>query len=230
MERETARIEPPAKLIEKRIARYTQAVSRRHTEKEIEPPRVITISRDIGAGGTEIAAELGRQLNIEVWDRQILDVLASESYDHYRREMFTALDESSQNAIDELVGNFFSAPGTHDYLHLLPKAILTIAQHDAIIVGRGSHLLLPRSFRVRIGASHRTRRQNLMAARSISKNEADALIQSSDHERSRFIRALLHNRGISEERTDFDLGLNTDRIGPAAAVEIVIATMRALAA
>ena len=152
-------------------------------------------------------------------------MLANESHDQYQREMFAVLDESSQNTIDELVGDFFGGPGTHDYLHLLPKAILTIAQHDAIIVGRGSHLLLPRSFRVRIGASHRTRQRTIMAARTISAAAADALIRNSDHARGRFIHSLLHNRGIVEERTDFDLGLNTDRISIATATDIIIATM-----
>ena len=67
------------KNIEKAFAQYEMAVKLRPKYSAKEPVKLITISRQIGAGGHEITEKLGSKLGCTVWGREILDVLASQS-------------------------------------------------------------------------------------------------------------------------------------------------------
>ncbi len=71
--------------------------------------------------------------------------------------MFHALDEKAQNIIETLVSDFMGKAAKDSYFHLLPKAIYVIAQNNAILLGRGAHLVLQNAFHVHIKASFETR-------------------------------------------------------------------------
>jgi cytidylate kinase len=210
------------KYIESAVGRYEMAVKHLPKYAAKEPRKLITISRQIGSGGREIAEKLGSELGCTVWGREILDVLASQSGGDYRARMFESLDEKTQGAIDEVVSDFFGQVATHTYHYLLPRAIFTIAQSDAIFLGRGARLILPQAFHVRIAASMETRIHRIMGREKLGREAAEERIRESDHQRETFLKEFAHSINVKKYRNEFDLRINTDRIGVDEAAAIIL--------
>ena len=215
-------VELPPKFIEKQIARYRHEVVESMYSKSAEPQKIITISREEGSDGDRVARALGEKLNIPVWDKEILDVLSSKSQGNYRAAMFEALDEKKQNVIDTLVANFFGDAEKDTYYHLLPKAIYMIAQHHAVIIGRGAHLLLPNSFRVRIRASYDTKIRTLIKREGMDEKSARQLVKQVDRDRELFLREMKGIVHVASSSLEFDIGINTDRLNVDESVEIIM--------
>ena len=203
----------PIRLVDKAVAAFEREASRRMQATSPRPPRVITISRQLGSGGRRIAEILGKQLSLPVWDKEILDIVADQSYFHYQARMFELLDERTQSEIDAFADSLVGNVSKHVYLHLLPRAVLIIAQNDAIILGRGAHLLLPRALKVRIVAPLDVRIRNLVQSGGLSEEEASRQITTSDRERRNFVKELAGRLGpgVSNygKETEYDLVLNT---------------------
>lgn len=219
-------IEIPKKFINKAVAQYEAEVKRKSTIGGVRPKKIITISRQLGTGGRKIAEAVGEKLGCTVWGREILDVLASQSGGDYTARMFEALDENTQGVIDSLISDLFGQVAKHTYLHLLPKAVFVIAQNDAVIIGRGAHLLLPDSFRVRIKASLETRIKNMMTYEHLDRKSAERKIKENDKQREAFIKDLAKKLNIKDYQDAFDLGISTDRFDVAEATEIIVHAFR----
>jgi cytidylate kinase len=212
----------PRKYIDQAIAQYELAIQRKPQHVEKKSVKLITISRQIGAGGREIAEILCRKLGCTVWGREILDELASQSGSGYQARMFEALDERTQGAIDELVSDFFGRVGRRTYQYLLPKAIFTIAQGDAVFLGRGANLLLPRAFHVRVTASIENRITHMMAREKLSRKAAEKRVGESDHQRDVFLKEFAGTINVQHYRNELDLMINTDRLKVQEAASIVL--------
>jgi len=213
----------PSKYIEQAIAKYESDVHQLKNKPAPKgPKKLITISRQVGAGGRMIADKVGEKLGCMVWGREILDVLAGQSGANYQARLFEALDERTKGIIETLIGDFFGKITTQTYHHLLPKAILTIAQNDAIFVGRGVNLLLPAAFRVSIKASMETRIKNLMTYDGLEKKAAEEKITDADHQSDGFMKELARTINIKYSADQFDLGICMDRIGIDQAAAIIL--------
>jgi len=212
----------PRQHIEKEIVKYSTSIKRKRKRTDEPPKKIITISRQLGSGGRKIAEEVGKKLNCTVWDREILDVLSNQSQWDYQARMFEALDEKSQNAIEALIAEFFGRVEKHTYMYLLPKAIYVIAQNDAIILGRGAHVLLSDSFRVRIKASLETRIYNMMRHEGLDEKKAKAQIKKIDRQRDDFCKQLSKKTGVKDYVSRFDLEINTDKYDIKDATSIIM--------
>lgn len=208
--------------IAKAVGKYERAVKQQGNHAAKSAPKLITLSRQIGAGGRSIAEKLAEKLGCMVWGREILDVLASQTGGDYRARMFHFLDESTQGAIDELVSDFFGQAGRHTYHYLLPKAVLTIAQSDAVFLGRGANLLLPQAFHVRITASIEHRITAFMAREHLRREEAEAQVRQSDHKRDAFMKEFAHTLQAKQPQNQFDILINTDRFTVDAAAAVIL--------
>jgi len=165
---------------------------------------------------------VAEKLGFSLWDREILDVLAGESGWKLQARMFEALDEKAQNAIDAVVADFFGSVERDNYFHLLPKALYTIAHEDAIIVGRGAHLILPSAYRVKIEASLKTRVKAVCIREGIDEKSARHKIRKIDKERAGFIKQLSKITPVQPEQFEYDLRINTDTISCDNAAQIII--------
>jgi hypothetical protein len=213
----------PSKYIEQAVAKYESDVHQQISKPvAIGPKKLITISRQVGAGGRLIANKIGEKLGCMVWGREILDMLASQSGGNYHARMFKALDERTQGVIDSIIGDFFGQIPTQTYHHLLPKAILTIAQNDAVFVGRGVNLLLPAAFRVSIKASMETRIKNLMTYEGLDKAAAEGKIKDADRQSDGFMKELARRINVKYYQDEFDLGICMDRVGLDEAASIIL--------
>ncbi len=204
----------PHEMIEKAARRYEFEVGERRAQDRVLPQaRVVTISRQFGAGGRQVALRLGQRLGWQVWDKEILDMLASQGGGELRHRMYEALDERMQGEIEALLSSLLGQSEKHTYFLLLPKAIFTIARNDAIILGRGAHILLPDALRVQLVASSENRIRNLMRLYDLSIADATREVEETDRERARFMRQFLKRVSAPPRKSGdptFDLVINTD--------------------
>jgi cytidylate kinase len=106
--------------------------------------KVITISREYGAGGGEVARKLAERLGWTVLDRELLHQAAE--IEHVPDADLERLDEKAISMADR----FTLHPPHRKYLHGLTEAVRRAAERgNVILVGRGGSCFLrddPRAF------------------------------------------------------------------------------------
>jgi cytidylate kinase len=215
-----------SRLIEKAARRFEHDLQVKRKQPSSASPRVITISRQLGSGERSIIAILKERLGCPVWDREILDVMASQSQLRYQARMFEALDEKTQSRIVDMADSILGSVDEHVYLHLLTRAILTIGQHDSIILGRGANLLLPHALKVCLVAPIEPRVKMVMQREELSEVEARRRVADADRFRETFLhdmaRRLGRKRSPTERETEYDLVINTEAFGVDKAASMIL--------
>ena len=168
--------------------------------------RTITLSRQMGSGGSYIGRLAARELGFAFIDREVLR-LAAERLGTEMSQL-EHRDERSSSLIENLLRGFFlgapEVPAT--FRHLKPpvydrdlfslecRIMNEIAdRYSAVIIGRGGFFALrdrPAGSvtRVFIHAPLEFRVHRVMKARNIPEAEARSAIEECDRGRSRFIR------------------------------------------
>ena len=208
---------------------------------ELNPARtleIVTISREYGSGGGEIAARLAAQLGWRLLDHEVVAQVAR------------ALDVSEADAAahDEHVDSFAlrlltglsvlqtaaPAPGpdlldrdSDRYDQARQTAVLAAAAAgQVVIVGRGAQVLLAgRSnvLHVRIVAPLAARLAYVMRRERLDKAAAAARISHKDHDRIRFLQTM-HQHHPDDARL-YDLVVNTGEIGLDGVVDLLIVAL-----
>jgi len=213
-----------SRLIEQAVRRFqSQGPERRERAKGAV--RVITISRQLGAGGRRVAEVLGERLGIPVYDKEILEALAKRSSARYRAQMFEELDEKAKGEVEILVSSLLGKVDHHTYDYLLPKIILTFARREGIILGRAAHLFLPHSLRLRMEAPFEIRVQNMMKFEGLDREAAEKQIKKSDRIREKFTQQMMGMLESSRHWNKFyplyDLTVNTAHFSVAETADLV---------
>lgn len=169
---------------------------------------IITISRQNGSLGDEIAAGLAQRLGTEVISRQY-------ALDNFFGEInpgtLARLNESAK---------FFSAPlpgSQRSYASILVEKIREMASRSAdsnlVVLGMGGCMILagyPGAVHIRVTASEETRIRTVAKRYRISDDEAREVLTISDRKHKRFVQSLFSKDLTAQE--NFDLILNTDRL------------------
>jgi len=214
------------RLVDQRITesilrlRSIEELQKRERVRVVHP--VVTISRQLGAGGTEVAQKLAEMLGEpwRVWDQQIIDAIANHA--EVRREMVQSLDEQAQSEIDTVVKSLLGIGGLEapSYRKHLAEVVLTIERAGfAIILGRGANFLLPRALNVRLRASMPVRVRRVMEQMNLSREQAERAIRDSDHKRAAFVQQTF-GRNIDEDGA-YDLIIYTDDLSPEGTARII---------
>jgi len=218
-----------AKLVEKQMRNWELARGQRLAGSDTPPREVqpfVTISRQAGSGGRELAAALGETLGWPVFDRQILQSMAGD--DTIRHRVYQSLDERDLGWFEESLRAFMQSEFVrNDYFRRLGETVLSLArQGSAIFVGRGIDLVLPRTvgLRLQIVAPLEKRVEWWCAAHDTTPAVARQDLESMDEERASFIRR--HFGADHVEPTRFDLTVNVEHMNRAQAVDIVLAAVR----
>jgi hypothetical protein len=188
----------------------------------------ITLSRQAGAGGGEIAELAGKRLGWEVLDKGLVDRVA----DRYRlsRPMLEFVDETTSTWVHDVLGPWLDHDiVTHEkYVVHLSRVVLAAAQRgNVVIVGRGAQFLLPRDqgLAVRVIAPLKSRVQRAMRLQGCTAAGARRLIAEIDLGRKRFVEQFFHHD--VDDPALYDLVLNVDHLGCAAAAELIVAAYHA---
>ena len=161
---------------------------------------VINIGRQLGSGGREIGEKLATRLGISFYDKELINLSSEES--GLCREFFEKADERAAQGI---VGGLFGArfpfigDGAIPTMNCLSNDALFKVQSDVIrklaeeksclFVGRCADYILrdhPRCANVFISASREERIARLCRIHSISKNEAEDMMNRADKKRSEY--------------------------------------------
>ena len=183
----------------------------------------VTISREAGAGGGEIARLVGDRLGWQVFDRNLLDQVAARF--HESRLMLDLVDETPNNWAFDVFGTWMDRSViTHQrYLAHVTRVIQSLAhQASGVFVGRGAQFLLPRhcTLAVRIVAPEPFRLQQIMKLKSLAADQARQLMRETDRGRRAFIERFF--RHDPDDPRLYDLVVNVEQFGPAGAAELVV--------
>jgi hypothetical protein len=186
----------------------------------------LTISREAGAGGGEIAALLGKRLGWEVLDKNLLDRIA-EQY-QCSRQMLDLVDETPGSWVFDVLGTWMDrkiVPHETFVSQLARILLASVKQLSAIIVGRGAQFILPREkvFAVRIVAPEAARAQRIMRLHALKEAKARSALREIDRGRREFAERFFHH-DITDPHL-YDLVLNSGRLGIEGAAETLLAAI-----
>lgn len=197
---------------------------------------VLTISRQIGSGGSYIGQEVARRLGMRYADREILQRAAAAA--GVGEGDLAGAEEKGAGFWHSVVHSFsLGGPDTtfvppplssvyeDDVFKIESRIIREIAsQFDAVIVGRaGFHVLAghPGLVNVMLHARTSWRIERLMQVYDLKdRGEAEELVERSDRTRASFIRTFT-GRHWTDARL-FDLCIDASSVGLERATELVV--------
>lgn len=176
---------------------------------------VVTISREPGCLGREIAARLAGRLGFSLIDKTALTQLSGEM----------DLDEARLRKMDEAISNGEGRidPEIEAGVRLLQDLIVQLAEEqDLVIIDRSAQGLFrdrPGTLHVRLIAPRRFRIMQVTTHEGLSAREAAKLIKAQETEHVRYLRFLYHlnpaNPGL------YDLILRMDRFSIEQALKLI---------
>ena len=199
--------------------------------------KIVTIEREYGSGGGEIAQRLAAQLGWKLWDQLLTEEIAKLA------ECPKAVVEVREERTDPLYyrlfksflrGSYEGSLNAHKLNVVDSESILKITeqvvQHvakkgNSVIVGRGSqHFLRDRSDTLRVFLyAPRENKVRRILARGKTQNEAEQLVDSVDRERHDFIQKYF--RVEWPDRAIYHTMINT-AIGDDAVVHMILDFMK----
>jgi cytidylate kinase len=209
----------------------------------IKRMHAVTISREYGSGGGEIAARLAKRLRWQLVDHALVERVASELGTSV--EEAEVHDEQSEGFIAQLVNSMqylypayttSASPeaflsGEVVYCETVNKIVRgAAAQGHVVIVGRASQVILADRrdvLHVRIIAPFEQRVTYVMQREGVDRHTAEARIRRKDHERARYLEREYHHK--PDEVQLYDLVLNTSRLDLESAVDIICSTLHEIA-
>jgi CMP/dCMP kinase len=214
---------------------------------------VITISRQYGSGGDEIAAQVCEQLGYKYFDKQLMSKIASEvslaevqmsdiSEDTYKGRNFLErlLVPSSRVKTAEIRSWTRDTGGGRSVLveTLDEEATINLVQatveavyklDNIVIVGRGGQAILqkkPGVLHVRIEAPQEKRLANIQRQEELNEAEARDLIDEKDKAADTYLRRF-HTINWNNPLL-YHLVINTGKLESAAAAQLICETVKYL--
>lgn len=186
----------------------------------------LAVSREVGSGGTDLAALVGRRLGWDVFDQQIVQAIAERQ--HVLGQVVERHDEHASGVFDDYLGGLIVPhdPGQAGYLQQMKRVIGQMAdQGRAVIVGRGAHWLLNRRYglSIRVIAPLDDRIQRLAARHGLDPAEARRRLAADDAARRAFVRQTFQKN--IDDPLGYDMVVNSATLPLEAAAEAVIAAL-----
>jgi cytidylate kinase len=186
-------------------------------------PYIITISRETGAGGSEIARRLADELKMDLIGGQIIERVAKNA--RMSTKVVETLDEKAVSRVDSMINSLFVSRhlSPDSYLRHLTWVLGTISEHgNAIVVGRGANFVLPKeiTFRIRFVAPKEYRVQHFVKSRGMTKAEATKYVEKKDQDRMGYIRNYF--KAEASDPSHYDMVINTEMTGIEGAAKIVV--------
>ncbi len=206
------------------IARAQKTSGTAEVLQQVEP--FLTVSRNVGLSGLDVAQQIAARLGWPVFDKELLQHMAGD--DAVRRRLYELMDGRDLTWLESCLRPLgVTGAERDDYFHRLSETILSLARKGrAVFVGRGADLILPREMglRIRLTASRAYCTGQFAAAHGLQQKQAEKQIADIERERTAFIHRHFHVD--AGDPTRFDLCLNCERLAPEEVAELVLAAMR----
>ena len=191
----------------------------------MEPHLIISIGRQIGAGGLGVARHLSKETGLKVYDKELLSEVARES--GLDQAFFEQRDEHSSRGLRTSLQNFRSLLGlynragtntvmTEEQLFKIQSEVMRkiAAKEDCIIVGRCADYILrdePRLATFFISADLESRIRNLMRVGGKTEDEARRFIEAGDRKRAEYYNYYTFKRW--GDSASYDLCIDATKLG-----------------
>src|SRR6201997_3643600 len=201
--------------------------------------KIVTIEREYGSGGGEIAQLLAKQLGWKLWDQLLTEEIArlaecpkavvqlrEERTDPLYYRLFKSFLRGSYEG--SINAHKLKLVDSESILKLTERVVLHAAKTgNSVIVGRGSQQFLKNrqdTLRIFLYAPREEKVRRLLA-RGKNQNEAEQLVDTVDRERADFIQKFFHVEW--PDRTLYHTMLNT-AIGDQAVLHMILDFMKSL--
>ena len=189
-----------------------------------EKPAVVTVSRECGSMGAQVAQLLADALEVRCCDRMILREVATRA--NVDEKLVKALDQHVNNIGDQLWRKLLHKDtlSFEDYYQNLVKTILSISRTGGVIIGRGAnHILGEKAFRVRVTGSLNKCARLISDRDNVDMERAIEIARESNNERAEYIHKLYH--ADINDPAHYDLVLNSDRFSHDQMVDLILLAM-----
>jgi hypothetical protein len=202
----------------------------RGTHPNIEAfPRIVTVSREFGAGGARISGRVAAELGFQLWDHELIAHLSRRAAAD--PSVVREIDERERDLLDEMLSSSLHGGrlSGSKYRALLTRTVVELAERGgAVIVGRGANFLVDpeQSLRVRVVCPLNQRIDRYARSGRVDRDRAERYVRSKDRERQRFVDQLCGED--ANDPTHYDLVVNTYDLSEEAASSLIVSTYHAL--
>ncbi len=179
---------------------------------------IVTISRQIGSYGDEIAEKVAEKLQYLLVEKSKLHEMAKDLKGDYSKEMEVLSKESKPGFFDV----FFNHRS--GYYQLMSAMIYDFASRDNIVVkGRGGQFLLrnkPYVINVRIKAPLELRVERVAKSQNLDKDIVVSMVKKSDHSCEEFNR-YLYKENVADDSW-YDVIFDTAKISQKTIVDFIV--------
>jgi cytidylate kinase len=208
-------------IVEQQV-RAWRAKNRVERTRREAAPRVVTVSREFGAGGARIARQVAEALGFTLWDHEFVRHLAERGGAEPR--FVEAIDERERDLLDDVIATRLrgSISGS-GYRMLLARTVPELAEHGAaVLVGRGANFFVrpEQALRVRVVCPLELRVQRYAAREQLGRSDAERIVLQKDRERARFVRQLCDEDASSP--LHYDLLVNTAELSEEQAAALIV--------
>ncbi len=201
-----------------------------------QPKRVITISRQAGAGAHAVAEELVARLQLQeppgsrpwtVFDRNLVDRVLEDHDLPSRLAEFMPEDRVSEIS-DTMDGLFGLRPASWTLVRKTADTILRLAVlGNVILIGRGANVIasnLDYALHVRLVGSVERRVEHVQTYRELAPRAAADYVHSEDLGRRRYIKKF-YSKNVDDPLL-YHLIINTDRMSYAETARMIAEAVR----
>ncbi|BAK46295.1 MAG: cytidylate kinase-like family protein [Lachnospiraceae bacterium] len=194
---------------------------------------VITIARGFGSGGKDIGMRLSKALGIPCYDRQLITMASDKS--GIDESLFVDVDEKLRRQrlvrrMHSIPVNTVLEPHEHGFtsdvnlFNIMAELIRSLAQTEScIIIGKCADDILKDYSNVislYIEATRSECLKSIMSKMGVTEKRANQLIHSTDQYRAKYYQFYSGGKDWTNP-TNYDLVLNSGRIGREKCVELI---------
>lgn len=184
---------------------------------------IISVGREYGSGGHEIAEQLSRHYGIQMLDHNLLDEIAAAK--NLDMQNLKGLDEKHRSRLaSRTVRGYSSSPEENLYLlqfdHLKNKAA---SGESFVIVGRCSETILKgydSLVSVFVLGDMDRKTERIMRLYQLSQEQAVRKIHEKDMKRKRYHNG--HCEGKWGDSRNYDISINSSRLGVEGTVGLLV--------
>ena len=200
--------------------------------------QLITISREFGAGGSELGVLLGKELGWPVLDHELVRQLAARL--RCEEGEVVAMDEHVPSFLERLAAvAVVTAPESRahsspwatdpDCIAAAAREVLLEAVRalPLVVVGHGGNCLFrgrPDVLRVRVTAPFDVRVQRVAGRTGVPNAQAAAAVRRKDADRQQYLQRYYQSN--LNDPCEYDLQINTGAVPIDAAARLVVALLR----
>jgi len=186
----------------------------------------LTISKELGSDGENVARKIADRLGWHVFDREILEAIARTT--QTRERFLSRLDERAVGRLDEFFANILmpGVPSQEAFLNEMMQVIWLLGRDGhAVLLGRGANWILEARYglRVRLTAPVGERVDRFARTSGLSHVDAQKRVREDDTRRAGFIKQV-YGHDIADP-LGYDLSLNTGGLGTNACETIILAAL-----